>query len=79
MELSEARSAEGERAIAARLEAAAGWVAVTDVAGGGALLSLPLLVEAEDDVGQGCVLGQSVDAIFTCESEASQTGLAFIP
>lgn len=64
MELCETRSAEGERAITARLETSAGRVTVTDITGC-VLLFLPFLVETEDDVGQSSVLGQSIDATFT--------------
>ena len=64
MELGETRSAEGERAVTARLETSAGRVTVTDVTGR-VLLFLPLLVETEDNIGQSSVLGQSVDATFT--------------
>ena len=66
VELREAGPAEGEGAVAAGLEARAGRVTVTDVTRGGLALPRSFLLETENDVGQGGVLWQPVDASWTC-------------
>lgn len=67
MQLVETSLAVGQVAFAAGLEAHPGWLHITDVAVRNGLLSLSVLLEAEDDVGQGRVLRQAIHSLLACK------------